>query len=156
MNTQSQSDLFYSISLNFSIKTDVPAGESVYITGNLPELGSWNPVGRKLDLRADGTCSFEVPVRKGSIVEYKITRGSWKTQGIYDSRTVPPDNLVVKASKDLKTHTDIIGWLDQRNVESDPVEGRLIDSDVFSCHGLNHKRKVQEWLPEGYDEHGKP
>ncbi|PKL49761.1 MAG: hypothetical protein CVV42_05345 [Candidatus Riflebacteria bacterium HGW-Riflebacteria-2] len=158
MNTQQQSpaELICKINLNFSIKADIPAGESVYITGNLPELGNWNPVGRKLDLRNDGTCSLEVPARKGSIIEYKITRGSWKTQGIYDTQIVPPDNIVIKASKNQEAHIDIIDWLDQRNIDSDPVIGRLIDSEIFPCHGLAHKRPIQIWLPDSYDESGKP
>jgi len=156
MNTQSPIEPMCKITLNFNIKAGIPAGESVYITGSLPELGNWNPVGRKLNLKEDASCSFEVPVRKGSIIEYKITRGSWKTQGIYDSRIVPPDNLVVKAVKDRETRIDIVAWLDQINVVSDPVTGRLVDSEIFQCHSLTHKRPVQVWLPENYDEGGKP
>ena len=158
MNTQpnSPADNICKIHFNFSIKTEIPKGENVYITGNLPELGSWNPVGRKLELQNDGTCSFEVPARKGSIIEYKITRGSWKTQGIYDTKIVPPDNLVIKAGKDRNMHVEIVGWLDQRKIDSDPVMGKLVDSHEFNCQGLAYKRPVQVWLPETYKDSGRP
>ncbi|EKD82373.1 MAG: hypothetical protein ACD_39C01335G0002 [uncultured bacterium] len=144
------------INLSISLKTALPEDDSLYITGSMPELGDWNPAGRKLEPGTDGTYELELSARAGSIVECKITRGSWRTQGIYDPDVVPPDNLVIKVSKDKDVKVNIIGWLDQRDIESDPVQGRFFNSEVFPCHGLNYKRSVQVWLPDSYQAKGEP
>ena len=146
----------YKINLNINLKAVLPDDDALYITGNLPELGDWNPLGRKLDPEVDGTYAIELAANPGTIVECKITRGSWKTQGIYDPDVVPPDNLVIRANHNKQVQVNIVGWLDQRDIESDPVQGRLITSKIFACNGLNYKRPVQVWLPDSYDENAEP
>lgn len=156
MHTTPHSSDKYRINLKISLKTEIPESDHIYITGSLPELGNWSPTGRRLEYNKVGECFIELNARPGSIIEYKITRGSWKTQGIYDPQIVPPDNLVIEANHDCDVQIDIVGWLDQRQIENDPVQGRLIDSKEFACHGLSYQRAVQVWLPESYQDSGKP
>jgi enterochelin esterase-like enzyme len=144
------------INLNITLKKDLPANETLYITGNLPELGDWDPAGRPLAANADGRYSLAFEARKGSIVECKLTRGSWKTQGIYDLQDIPPSNLIIKARQNRRVNVEILDWLDQQVLESDPVMGKLVDSPEFPCKGLKHKRAVQVWLPESYSKFSEP
>ncbi|MBU1108823.1 MAG: hypothetical protein KKB51_19255 [Candidatus Riflebacteria bacterium] len=146
----------YKINLNINLKAELPEDDALYITGNLPELGDWDPSGRKLVPETDGTYALELTASPGFIVECKITRGSWKTQGIHNPDVVPPDNFVIKVNKNQNVQVNIVGWLDHRDMESDPVQGRLETSKTFACCGLKYKRPVEVWLPDNYDENGEP
>lgn len=144
------------IKLLVTLKTELPEGDSLYITGNLLELGDWEPTGKKLQQLENGTYSIEFNARKGSIIECKITRGTWKTQGIYTKAIKPPDNLIIKADKDKIVKVSIFAWLDKLVMVSDPVKGKLLAFDRFECTDLKHKRGIEVWLPESYSESGPP
>ncbi len=131
------------IRLNISLKSPLPADENLYITGNLPQLGSWNPSGSKLEPTGHGTYCINLKAEKNCIIECKITRGSWKTQGIFDLCDVPPSNLVIKVQHDNEINIKIIDWLDKQIIESDPVTGNITASPEFPCKGLKFKRGVQ-------------
>ncbi len=145
-----------SITLNIKLKAKLPVDEKLYITGNLPELGDWDPAGIPLNKGSDGIYQIQVSAERSSIIECKITRGTWKTQGIYDSEIVPPDNFVIKANKDKKINVTIIDWLDQQILESDPIRGKILNYNGLICKKLKHQRPVQIWLPESYSETGEP
>jgi len=133
------------IKLNINLKNTLPDEDSLFITGNLPQLGDWDPAGTKLEEKKPGFYSIELSSEKGSIIECKITRGSWKTQGIYDLSDIPPSNLVIKAKKDREIEVSILDWLDKQVLHSDPVVGKIISSPEFKCQDLKYKRKVQVW-----------
>ncbi|OGK12208.1 MAG: hypothetical protein A2W80_16510 [Candidatus Riflebacteria bacterium GWC2_50_8] len=155
-HNHTSANALYKINLNISLKTALPDDDSLFITGSMPDLGEWDPAGRKLEPRNDGTYALELAAPGGSIVECKITRGSWKTQGIYNPDVVPPDNLVIKVNKNEDIQVNIVGWLDQRDIESDPVQGRLVNSVEFPCKDLKYRRSVQVWLPDSYQASGEP
>lgn len=144
------------IKLLVTLKTKMPKGDSLYITGNLLELGDWEPTGKQLHLCEDGTYSIEFNARKGTIIECKLTRGTWKSQGIYINNGKPPDNYVIKADKDKIVKVSILDWLDKRVMVSDPVKGKLLAFDRFTCKGLKYKRGIEVWLPETYSDAHQP
>lgn len=78
----------------------MPKGDSLYISGNLLELGNWEPAGKKFQTLENGKLYVEFNAKKGSIIECKLSRGTWKTQAIYKKDDNPPDNIVIKADKD--------------------------------------------------------
>jgi len=145
-----------SIDINIKVKGKFPAGDSLYITGNIEELGSWDPAGLKLSRNPDGGYSLAIAAEKNSIVEFKLTRGDWKTQAICDKKVVPPENVVVKASRSKKINLTIHDWLDRQVLESDPVKGRLMSYNGLACKKLKYHRPIQIWLPDSYSEKGRP
>lgn len=147
---------YVSIDINIKVKGKLPAGDSLYITGNTEELGSWDPTGLKLARSSDGGYFLAITAEKNSIVEFKLTRGDWKTQAICDKKVIPPENVVIKASRSKKINLTIYDWLDQQVLESDPVKGRLLSYNGLVCKKLKYQRTIQIWLPEGYSEKGKP
>ena len=78
-----------SIDINIKIKGKFPAGDSLYITGNTEELGSWDPAGVKLTRNPDGGYFFAITAEKNSIVEFKLTRGDWKLRQSATKRLFP-------------------------------------------------------------------
>lgn len=137
------------IQLDIQLKARLPEGENLFITGNLPELGSWDPSGKPLKEIAPNRFKVEINTEPGSIIECKLTRGSWKTQGIYAANDIPPSNLVIKAVSDKKIPVTIIDWLDQQVTESDPVVGKLLTFNNLIAPGLRYQRPVQVWIPAG-------
>lgn len=144
------------IKLVVTLKTEMPKSDSLYISGDLLELGDWNPAGKKLAQSVDGSYYIEFNARKGSVVQCKFTRGTWKTQAIIDENDIPPNNLVIKVGKSKEVKVDILQFMDQRPIESDPVVGKLVSFDLFECKGLEYKRPITVWVPDSYSEKSEP
>lgn len=137
------------ILLDIQIQAEFPAGDQLFITGNLPELGNWDPSGQPLKPLSPGRYQVKLKADAGSIIECKLTRGTWKTQGIYAMADIPPSNLVIKAKTDAKIDVTIIDWLDQQVTESDPVLGKLLTFNNLIAPGLRYQRPIQVWIPSG-------
>lgn len=136
------------IILDIHIEADFPQDEKLFITGNLSDLGDWDPSGRKLEPVAPKHYQVNISAAKGSIIECKLTRGTWKSQGIYSRADIPPSNLVIKAQRDGIIPVTIIDWLDQQVTESDPVVGKLMTFNNLIAPGLKYQRPIQVWLPQ--------
>jgi predicted alpha/beta superfamily hydrolase len=144
------------ISLKVNIKQGMPEDSELYITGNLPELGNWDPAGVKLNQIGKNDWEIELHPELGNIIECKITRGCWKTQGVYNEGEVPPSNLVIRANKNREVSIQIIDWLDKQVIESDPVVGKVITHSEVPGASLKYKRTFQVWLPENYAKTSEP
>lgn len=144
------------IVLNITVDAEFPDDKSLFITGNLPELGNWDPAGTELKPQSPGKYEIKLATPVGSIIECKVTRGSWKTQGIYTPNDIPPSNLVIKAQKNTTVPVKIIDWLDLQVKEADPVTGKLVNIESLEAKGLKYQRPIQVWLPESYSETSQP
>lgn len=144
------------IKINAKLKAEMPKTDSLYVSGNLLELGDWNPAGKKMLQSVDGTYYYEFNARMGSFVRFKLTRGSWKTQAICDKNDIPPNDRIIKVNKSKNVDLEIVEFMDQRPIVSDPVQGKLISFDIFECKGLEYKRPITVWFPDSYTEKSEP
>jgi hypothetical protein len=68
--------------VNVTIVATVPEGTgTVYLPGNLPELGPWDPAG--FSMNSEGTtrtATLEVP--RGEKLEFKLTQGAWDREAL--------------------------------------------------------------------------
>lgn len=138
-----------------TIRMRVPAtAGKVYLTGNLPELGPWEP--GKFPMEGTGTertATLRVP--KGTALEFKVTQGSWDKEGLGPSGTVLPnfqltvmgdveaDFAVVDFKKGIDDFID--HWKESR------VIGRLDYWKSVPSAFLPGSRHVEIWLPPAYD-----
>ena len=137
------------------IRVRVPDGAgTVYLSGNLPELGPWHADGRALaGTGRERTARITAP--RGTAFEYKFTLGTWDREAVGSAGTVPPNNRLLVAGDTSVVH-EIAGFKkDVREYIADwrgsGVEGRLVYwTDVRSAH-LGPPRTVEVWLPPGYD-----
>ena len=139
-----------------TIRAQVPEGvATVFLTGNRPELGNWNP--RGLPMSGEGrerTAVLRLPV--GTQLEYKFTLGSWDREGLGPSGTILPNHrLTVDADKEVAIvipdfRKDIGDYLD--DWKGSGVLGRLEYWKNVPSKFLNATRHVEIWLPPGYDE----
>ena len=119
---------------------DRPSG-AVYVSGNHPALGSWNPV-EALPLSFDGvfhTASIEADT--GYRLEYKIHRGSWEMEEVEAFGNVP-SNHSHEIWLDATLHHTVADWKDR-------YAGRLTRERVHS-RILAGERELMIWLPPAY------
>jgi enterochelin esterase-like enzyme len=137
-----------------TIRARVPekAG-TVYLTGNLPELGPWDPSKRAMEgLGPERRLVLDVPA--GLTLEFKLTLGSWAREGLGPSGTVLP-NFRVMADADREVEVAIVDFKsDPRLYLADPAGGGVLGTlvywhDVPSRH-LRAARHVSVWLPPSY------
>jgi predicted alpha/beta superfamily hydrolase len=67
------------LSFSVTVPTGTPAGATVWVSGNQPELGAWSGQGLALSAGADGKYAGQVTLAAGTALEFKLTLGSWDT-----------------------------------------------------------------------------
>src|SRR5215467_8540416 len=72
---------------------DLPDDTSVYITGSLEQLGSWNPGKVKMESKGNHTWTREILIDRPLSIEYKYTLGTWEREGA-DANGSPLSNFV--------------------------------------------------------------
>jgi thiol-disulfide isomerase/thioredoxin len=98
------------------VPTSTPVEDTLYIAGNDPAMGSWNPKGLRLQRNASGEYEALVRFAKGSHVEYKITRGNWATveKGKNNEELA---NRIFDVSSDRTVMIRVACWRDQSTGE---------------------------------------
>ncbi|MDQ3264010.1 MAG: alpha/beta hydrolase-fold protein [Myxococcota bacterium] len=139
------------VTFEVTVPASHPVGSPVWVTGNLPELGAWNPKGLRLYKRADGKFVGQVQVPANSPLEYALTRGSWSTsERLATGEEAPNRNLTVGSQAQTVPLT-VGGWLtaDKSKVLTGNIEYlRSVSSVHVSA------RDVIVWLPPGYHDEG--
>lgn len=128
--------------IRFRIVPPVDRAEGrVYITGNHPELGGWEP-DRALPLDFDGVFHHgTIEAETGSHIEYKITRGSWESEAV-DAFGHVPSNHRHEVWLDAALQHTVADWKDR-------YSGRLTRERLHS-RILAGERELLIWLPPGY------
>lgn len=142
-----------------TIHARVPPGSgAVYLTGNLPELGPWNPAARRM--QGDGTVrTLVLEVPDGTALEFKLTRdGSWMHEALGPSGTVLP-NFQVAADADREVAVEVVDFKKDPRAYIDDwrgsgVLGTLDYWQDVPSRFLAAKRHVEIWLPPGYERGG--
>src|SRR2546423_7541108 len=67
------------VTITATLPKDTPADASIYIAGNLDQLGKWKADGVAMKKLDSGEYQVDLKLPKGETLEYKITRGSWET-----------------------------------------------------------------------------
>src|SRR6266849_1186855 len=140
-----------------TIRAQVPEGSgTVYLTGNCPELGNWEPrIFAMHGTERIRTAMLLLPL--GTQLEYKFTLGSWDREALGPAGTVPPNyRLLVDGDKevgivipDFKKGT--AQYLD--DWRGSGVLGRLEYWKNVRSKFLTETRHVEIWLPPSYDEY---
>lgn len=137
------------------VPPSTPNDATIYIAGNAPRLGDWNPGKVAMTKENDSTWSFSGSAPSGAVVEFKITRGSWNTQAMYVDGVIPP-NVVFKATADTLIELRPATWNDLSSVLLANKRGGGIVGTVkyhrgLKGDGLKHERDAIVWLPPSYE-----
>lgn len=127
-----------------TIRVTVPnKTDEVYITGNQEALGNWNPNIVKMNRVSDYERTLEVELTFPA--EFKLTKGSWDTEGIVNQLDDNP-NLILE-NKDAKTAFVIKTWMD--NIDGHRL-GLEYDIDFIDSKLLGSKHMIKIDLPKNY------
>jgi len=145
------------VELKVSFAPGVEHDDGIFVAGNIPALGNWKPDAIPLVPRKRGTFGVSCEVPAGKPIEFKITRGSWRTQAIYldPNADFPPDNRSLCPECDAQIELTIVDWLDRIVLTVDPVIGDLRTHEPMAAEGLREERSFQVWLPPSYEKCGK-
>ncbi|MEW6194813.1 MAG: carbohydrate-binding module family 20 domain-containing protein [Bacteroidota bacterium] len=91
---------------------DLPDSSKIFITGDHQLLSNWNPGKIILEKQNDGVWFKEFAFPEGSIISYKITRGSWDKEALDQNGNVPGNSIYeVKQDDTIVIHVN--KWKDQ-------------------------------------------
>lgn len=139
--------------VTFILKTKLHNDSLVYITGNNPKLGNWNPSAVPLVKLNDSTFTKSFSFKSGITIEYKFTKGSWNKEALSSDWKVPPNNML-EITKDTVISFIISKWKDDIPSENHALFKGQITGTVKYFHNMKGKgikpRDIIVWLPPSY------
>ena len=134
---------------------DLPDNSRVYITGNIPDLGNWDPSKVPMNFEGNHRWSKKIIVYDTLSIEYKFTKGSWDREAVDDNGN-PYQNFVLNAITDTTMEINILFW--KNGMSKKIVHGRITGT-VKYIRQLPGKgllsRDIIIWLPPGYEKNKK-
>ena len=95
-----------------TFKVTVPdKGDSVYITGNQPELANWNP--KELMLKKTSPFERQITLNIHTPAQFKFTRGTWNTEAQIEGIEGIP-NLKLDLNKNRVAEYKVLTWKDMQ------------------------------------------
>lgn len=143
-----------SVTVTFIVQppAGTPAGERLFIAGNIPALGPWDPGKAALQPQGTGEHVVTLALEPGFILEYKITRGSWETvEKGPRGEEIANRRLAVAASESVRVQ--VASW---RDATSEPRRASTLRGDVrhlgrVHSGTLGNDRDVWVYLPPSYE-----
>jgi len=138
--------------ITFVVTSDSLADTStVFITGNHPLLGNWNPGVAQLEKNKTNEWEGKFMFPVGYHLEYKLTLGSWEHEAI-DDHGVIPGNSKLNIINDTIIYVQIPSWQDTSyQIFDGQITGKVQYHPKIKGKGIN-ERDIVVWLPPGYDE----
>lgn len=127
----------------------MPDTAKVYIVGNHPQLGAWQPDVVALTRQSDGGWRRTFSFKTGEALEYKFTRGAWDKEAV-NAEGVVPRNSVLHVRNDTTIVLEIASWKDLRHKVEGQITGTVKYHRDMTGEGIR-PREVMVWLPPSYD-----
>ena len=136
--------------IRFIIKVPptTPKTDGLFISGATPELCKWQPACIPLKEIAPMTyeATLVLPAERTGI-EFKITRGTWKTEAS-DAFGAPLENFSVTLNKEAQDFVySVIHWTDLAPLGK---TGDFVRIQGFASPELGNTRDLIIWLPPSY------
>jgi predicted alpha/beta superfamily hydrolase len=134
------------------VPEDTPAEASIYISGNIPSLGPWDPGKVELGNIGERMYAITLILPAGLNFQYKFTRGSWETveKGRWFEEIPDREHHVLG---DETVTVRVLNWRDFSGEEEIyTVVGDIRHHEDFPSESLGNTRSVLVYLPPGYEE----
>jgi predicted alpha/beta superfamily hydrolase len=134
-----------------TVPGDTPGQDSVFLAGNLRELGNWQPDGFKLHRLDDGRWTGSLSVNVGARIACKVTRGNWATvETAAGGEEIP--NRCFFAERGVPIDITVGKWKSSTGGNIPTWTGNIRTHAGFSSRLLRNTRDVWVYLPPGYDQ----
>lgn len=127
----------------------IPPNQNIFIAGNKPELGNWNPDKIPLNKINDTTWAKSFEVSKDQIIEFKFTKGSWDEEAL-DEDGKKSGNIILKVSADTTITFNINNWGSSKLKISGQITGNVKYHKKFESLNVL-PRDIIVWLPPSYE-----
>lgn len=140
------------VSVEFTLYApDLPRGASVYLSGDTPSLGNWDPQAVAMEYQGDRTWRAIVLFSRSMTVQYRYTLGSNQRLAA-DLRGQPVQNFSIQARRNLTVRDEVRQWTDENTV----IEARgQVSGDIrYHRHVRDNRmpaRDIVVWLPRFYE-----
>jgi predicted alpha/beta superfamily hydrolase len=141
------------VTFTVSVPPGTPQNQVLYVSGNVPALGSWDGAGIPLQRTPDGKYTGTAgDLLNGMDYSFKITRGTWGTvETSAEGKNI--DNHNVTAKKDGKVEVVVAGWND--GGKATPGRVTMVPGiqlhKKFHSSALNNDRTLIVYLPPDYE-----
>src|SRR5436190_3792793 len=142
------------VTITATLPKDTPADASIYIAGNLDQLGKWKADGAAMKKLDSGDYQVELKLPKGETLEYKINRGSWETveKGATGEEL---ENRTLALDADKVEKISVARWADAGAATRPTTGASTATGDIryhkhFASRNLGNERRLIVWLPPDY------
>lgn len=133
-----------------TIPDSLAINDSLYIVGNVPQLGNWQPNSVPLIQVDKNTHQLKIRLPLNANIEYKFTRGSWNKEEVLANGTIPGNKSLSVTHDQTVTH-QIENWADRFYKPVGGITGKLQYHHNFYANRLKNERTIVVWLPESYE-----
>ncbi len=140
------------VTFKVHVPDTTPADASVYIAGNIPSLGPWDPGKVELGKIGDRLYAITLVLPVDTDLRYKFTRGTWETvEKGPGYEEIADREMTVTCDETVPIWIDT--WRDLSPFrESHTIVGDLRMHPSFRATKLGNTRDIYVLLPPGYDE----
>lgn len=142
---------FSQCQVTLTVISKIPDDQKIFVAGNKPELGNWNPGKVPLNKINDSTWSIAFKFSNNEIIEFKFTKGSWEEEALNEDAQVS-GNKIINVLNDTTTVFKILDW----GKSSPNVIGQITGNVKFH-RGFKSRyvlpRDIIVWLPPSYNLH---
>ncbi len=135
---------------NVIVPASTPAEAKIFIAGNHPLLGNWDSNKVELTKQNDSLWTITRSFPKNFWLEFKITRGSWNAQAIYEAGVIPGNTQFV-VRNDTAVTIRPKTWSDLAFRSGGGITGTVKYHRELKHPKLRHPRDVIVWLPPSYE-----
>lgn len=152
-NSNVLDDSYNYVTIIVNIPDYTPDYSSIYIAGN---FNSWNPGDEKFKLKNEnGKYKITLKAKPGFTIEYKITRGNWKTVEKGKKGEEISNRIYTFDSKKNTIEITVYNWRDfvekgDGNVKH-TITGNVKIINDFYLKELDKKRRIWIYLPPDYE-----
>ncbi len=127
-----------------------PKDAKIFIAGNDPVLGNWDPGKVVMTKENDSSWSISGDPPDSIFVEFKITLGSWQKQAVYEKGIIP-GNTHFTVVNDTVITLRPVGWSNEAMMVHGSVVGTVKYHRGMTGDGLRYARDIIVWLPPSYE-----
>ncbi len=145
------------VDLYVTVPADTAPDATVYLAGNLSQVGEWRADGVKLNRLENGEYHAQLKLPRGRSLEYKITRGSWETveKGAGGEEL---HNRTLALEKDAVERVKVAAWRSDAPTTGATTQPRksTVTGDVrvhadFRSKHLANGRRLLVYVPPDYE-----
>jgi len=146
-----KADEAVTVTITATLPKDTPADATIFLAGNLDEVGKWKADGVAMKKLDSGEYQVELKLPKGQTLEYKINRGNWDTveKGANGEEM---ENRKLTLDGDKTEKITVANWAKKTAPAPATATGDIRYHDHFASKNLGNERRVILWLPPGYEQ----